>query len=161
MMKKMALASLEDALVKALPDAEIYAFRSGEETLRFAKTEVCDIAFLDIELRDMNGLELAKGLKEVNGQMNIIFVTGFAEYALDAMQMYVSAYLLKPVNTEKILEAMQHLRNPVKVPKKDHRLKVQTFGNFDVFMNGQADHFARLKSKQLFDYMLYMVLEYK
>lgn len=102
----MALASLEDALVKALPDAEIYAFRSGEETLRFAKTEVCDIAFLDIELRDMNGLELAKGLKEVNGQMNIIFVTGFAEYALDAMQMYVSAYLLKPVNTEKILEAM-------------------------------------------------------
>lgn len=157
----MALASLEDALVKALPDAEIYAFRSGEETLRFAKTEVCDIAFLDIELRDMNGLELAKGLKEVNGQMNIIFVTGFAEYALDAMQMYVSAYLLKPVNTEKILEAMQHLRNPVKVPKKDHRLKVQTFGNFDVFMNGQAVHFARLKSKELFAYLIDMVLEYK
>lgn len=73
------------------------------------------IAFLDIELDDnINGIELAKHLKELNSRINIVFLTSFGEYVQDAFDLYSSGYVRKPVTPEKIRRQIANLRFPVR-----------------------------------------------
>ena len=103
----------------------------------------------------MNGVELAKELKTVNPKMNIIFVTGFSEYAGEAMSMHASGYIMKPVTKEKIEKELADLRFPI-VPKKNAKLRVQCFGNFDVFTpDGDHVRFERSKAKEVFAYLVH------
>ena len=151
----LALEMLTQAIEEAIPDADLHPFRKQSELLADAEENGCDIAFLDIRMRGMNGVELAKGLKQINPKMNIIFVTGYDEYTGDAMRLHASGYILKPVTKEKIEEEISDLRFPI-VPKNDALLKVQCFGNFDVFTpDGTPVHFERSKSKEVFAYLVH------
>ena len=129
----LALRMLEQAVKESRPDADISAFIDQDDLLEQAKQVGCDIALLDIHMRGMNGVELAKKLKEVNPKINIIFVTGFSEYTGEAMGLHASGYIMKPVTKEKIDREFSDLRFPI-VPKSDALLRVQCFGNFDVFI---------------------------
>ena len=151
----LALEMLTEAIQEAKPDAELKAFRKQNELLAEAEQSGCDIAFLDIHMRGMNGVELAKKLKEVNPKMNIIFVTGYDEYMGDAMRLRASGYVMKPVTKEKLEEELRELRFPIE-PKNDAILRVQCFGNFDVFTpDGKPVHFERSKSKEVFAYLVH------
>ena len=151
----LMLKMLEMAIKEAKPDADVTAYRFQDELLEDAKKNGCDIAFLDIHMRGMNGVELAKELKAVNPKMNIIFVTGFSEYAGDAMKMHASGYIMKPVTKEKIAAELADLRFPI-VPKSNALLRVQCFGNFDVFLpNGDHVRFERSKAKEIFAYLVH------
>ena len=130
--EELALQMLELSIKKAKPDADVTAFDDQDELIMDAEKNGCDIAFLDIHMRGMNGVEVAKKLKEINPKMNIIFVTGFSEYAGDAMNMHASGYIMKPVSKAKVEKELADLRFPI-VPKSDALLRVQCFGNFDVF----------------------------
>ena len=151
----LMLKMLEMAVKEAKPDADITAFRKQADLLEDARQNGCDIAFLDIHMRGMNGVELAKALKSVNPKMNIIFVTGFSEYKGDAMDMKASGYIMKPVTKEKVEAELADLRFPI-VPKSNALLKVQCFGNFDVFTPaGSHLKFERSKSKEIFAYLVH------
>lgn len=151
----LMLQMLEIAIQEAKPDSEVFAFEDQDELLEEAKKGDCDIAFLDIHMRGMTGVELAKELKKVNPKMNIIFVTGFSEYAGEAMKMHASGYIMKPVTKEKVEEELKDLRFPI-IPKENALLKVQCFGNFDVFTpDGKPVHFERSKSKEIFAYLVH------
>lgn len=151
----LALEMLEEAIQEAKPDADVMAFRKQSELLAEAQKNGCDIAFLDIHMRGMNGVELAKKLKEINPKMNIIFVTGYDEYTGDAMRLRASGYVMKPVTKEKLEEELKELRFPIE-PKNDVLLRVQCFGNFDVFTpDGTPVHFERSKSKEVFAYLVH------
>ena len=143
----LALEMLTEAIEEAVPDAELKAFQKPSQLLEEARQNGCDIAFLDIHMRGITGVELAKKLKEVNPKMNIIFVTGFDEYTGDAMRLHASGYIMKPVTAEKIAEEMEDLRFPI-VPKSGALLRVQCFGNFDVFtLDGKPLHFDRSRPR--------------
>ena len=151
----LMLKMLEMAVSEAKPDAEIEGFEDPEDLLEAAKKNGCDVAFLDIHMSTMTGVELAKELKGVNPKMNIIFVTGFSEYMGDAMQLRASGYIMKPVTKEAVEEELSVLRFPI-VPKKNVLLRVQCFGTFDVFTpDGKPLHFDRSKSKELFAYLVH------
>ena len=130
--EELALQMLERAIQKAKPDADVSAFDDQDDLLEAAGKEGCDIAFLDIHMRGMNGVELARRLKEINPKMNIIFVTGYSEYAGEAMSLHASGYIMKPVSKAKVEKELADLRFPI-IPKNDALLRVQCFGNFDVF----------------------------
>ncbi|MBR6173067.1 MAG: response regulator [Eubacterium sp.] len=151
----LALKLLVTMIKKVKPDAEVESFRIQTELLEAAEQRGCDVAFLDIHMRGMNGVEVAKKLKEINPKMNIIFVTGFSEYKADAMDMRASGYIMKPVTKEDVERELSELRFPV-VPKKDALLKVQCFGNFDVFTpDGMPIHFERKRAKEIFAYLVH------
>ena len=98
-----------------LPDAAIAGFENAIDALAYARANDVQIAFLDIELDGrMNGIELAKRLKELHPRVNIIFLTSFGEYTQDAHDLYSSAYLRKPITPEKIREALDNLRFPLR-----------------------------------------------
>lgn len=134
--EKLALDTLMDSIAKTVPDASVVGFRKPEEALAYTRENACEIAFLDIKMRGMTGLELARRLKEVRGDINIIFVTGYSEYSLDAFRLYASDYLLKPATPDAVLQALEHLRNPVK-PEPTHRIRFQCFGNFEVYVDNR------------------------
>ena len=151
----LALQMLEVSVKKARSDAEVSTFRKPRELLEAAKQNGCDIAFLDIHMRGMNGVELAKELKAVNPKMNIIFVTGFSEYTGEAMSLHASGYIMKPVNKEKVERELADLRFPI-TPKSNVLLRVQCFGNFDVFTpDGAHVRFERSKAKEVFAYLVH------
>ena len=151
----LALRMLEQAVRESRPDADISAFIDQDDLLEQAKQGGCDIALLDIHMRGMNGVELAKKLKEVNPKINIIFVTGFSEYTGEAMGLHASGYIMKPVTKEKIDRELSDLRFPI-LPKNDALLRVQCFGNFDVFLpNGDHVRFERSRSKEIFAYLVH------
>ena len=151
----LMLKMLEMAVRGAKPDADIDVFEEPEDLLDDAKQNGCDIAFLDIHMGGMTGVELAKELKAVNPKMNIIFVTGFSEYTGDAMKLHASGYIMKPVTKEAVEEELSDLRFPI-IPKSDALLKVQCFGNFDVFTpDGTPVHFERSRSKEIFAYLVH------
>ena len=148
-------------LVKAIkevePDAQVEAFSKPSALLAFSVEQPADVAFLDIRMRGMTGVELAKRLKELSPGVNIVFVTGYDEYTGDAMSMHASGYILKPVTAEKIRSELDDLRRPVAPEKRDGTLlRARCFGNFDVYtMDGSRVHFERSKAKELFAYLIY------
>lgn len=147
--EETALEGLETALRRALPGADIHPFLTGADALAFAEHTPCAVAFLDIELRDINGLELAKRLKDRHGETNIVFVTGYSKYAIDAFGLHASGYLLKPSTVEKVLDAMQNLRTPPENPGRGKRVRIQCFGNFELFVDGVPLRFTRRQTKEL------------
>lgn len=151
----LALGLLVRSIREARPDAQISQFQSGQSALEFLESNRCDVAFLDIQMRGINGLTLAKRIKELNPQCNLIFVTGYSEYAADALSMHASGYINKPVSAEDIQAELQDLRHPV-VALPNALLRVRCFGNFDVFtVDGEPIKFSRTKAKELFAYLVY------
>ena len=152
--EQLQLLRLTDAVKKALPqESEILSYTNPVLAWEENKEKPVDIAFLDIDMPVMNGMMLAKKLKIVNPQVNVIFVTAYNEYALDAYKLHASGYVTKPVNVEKIKAELDGLRYPVELtPTK--KLQVKCFGNFEVFAGGAPVKFARSKSKELFAYLV-------
>ena len=96
-----------------LRDTAVHPFRWASDALAFARAQQVDIAFLDIELVGGNGLDLARGLKQCNPRCNIIFLTSHPEYAREALELFCSGYVMKPLSPAKIGEQISHLRYPV------------------------------------------------
>ena len=130
--ERLALEVLQDAIEKAVPEARVRGFRDPAEAEAYVRSNGCDVAFLDIKMRGVTGLELAKRFKDIRGEMNIVFVTGYSEYLLDAFRLYASDYILKPATPEAVARAMEHLRCPIR-PKQEKHIRFQCFGNFEVF----------------------------
>ena len=151
--EKLALRDLTQILELVLPEASVSGFRTPQEALAHAWAVPVDIAFLDVEMKGMNGLELAKQLKDIRGRTNIVFATGFSQYAVDAFSVCASDYILKPVEPEAIRRALERLRSPVH--EAGHGLRVQCFGNFEVFHQGKPVEFSRSKAKELFAYLIH------
>ena len=82
---------------------------SGTEALEKAKDMRFDVAILDIVLPDLRGDKLAVELKKVNGDVNLIFVTGYSNMqdCINSLNIGVSDILLKPIGEEELLQAVE------------------------------------------------------
>ena len=148
--EKLALEALKNIVEKVLQNVTINTFLKATQAVEFAKENRIDIAFLDIDMRIMNGLEMAKALQEINPRTNIIFVTGYVEYALDAFNLYASAYLTKPASEDDIRRAVGQLRYPI----EEKRVRFQCFGNFEVYCDNKVVKFSLNRTKELLAYLV-------
>ena len=150
--EQSALNVVLGAVKEAVPLAKVHGFRNPIDALAFMKETKCEVAFLDIEMREMSGIVLARKLKEIYPKVNIVFVTGYSQYANEAFSLHASGYAYKPVTADKILIEMENLRNPVKW--KETGIYVNTFGRFNLIVNGEEISFGREKSKELLAYLV-------
>lgn len=114
-------------------------------------------AFLDMKLRGITGIELAKQIRELFPEAKVIFCTAYSEFAFEAYQVYALGYLLKPIKAEEIKETLLHMdKSWIEQQREENNcsVKVQTFGNFEVFVNGKPMIFERAKAKELFAYLI-------
>ena len=152
--EKLMLNRLVRSINEAKPEAEVHEFRSGKEALEFAEGNEIDVAFLDINMRGMDGLTLAKELNNLYPEINIIFCTGYDEYVSEAFrEIRCNGYISKPVDAEQIKEELSHLRLPMK-EEKEKRIKIQCFGYFAVHIDGKPMEFGSAKTQELFAYLV-------
>lgn len=112
-----------------------------------------DIVWLDVEMPGMNGLEMAAEIKKESPETNIIFVTGFPDFALEAYGMHASGYMMKPISARMMREEISNLRYPVR-QDEEKSLRIQCFGNFEAFHNGKLIKFSRSYSKEALAYLV-------
>ena len=149
--EKIALEALSCAIRAIVAEDEVVSFRYPEDAIEYAKENLCDIAFLDIEMVGMSGVELAEELKKYNNEINIVFCTGYGNYRDVAFDLHASGYLMKPITPEKVKRELENLRRPISEKRK---LKVQTFGNFEVYIDGKPLNFKYRRTKELFAYLI-------
>ena len=137
-------------------DDNVFFFAQNYDTaIEQLKNNTINVAFLDINMPGKSGLELARTIKIMDPDINIIVVTAYRKYALDALRLYVSAYLLKPVDDNELREALENLRKPLgSSPSAIKKITVKCFGNFEVFSGEKAVRFSRQKGKELFAYLV-------
>ena len=133
---------------------EVKGFLSGVEAVTYLENNEVDVALLDIDMPEMDGLTLAGKIKEISPDTAIIFLTGYSEYAVDAFSIHAAGYLLKPISRDKLLEEINYALAEREHQKRESKIVVHTFGNFDVFINGESLMFKRSKAKELFAYLV-------
>jgi two-component SAPR family response regulator len=147
------LRLLHKAIAEAEPDAEIMDFTEGDDLLSALAERTPDVVFSDVELQGMTGLELAVRIKNAAPEAKIIFVTGYSQYAADAFRLHANGYIIKPAEAGRIREELDYLRLPEKETQPG-KLRVQCFGNFEVFWQDKPITFARSKAKELLAYLI-------
>ena len=111
--RKLILTGGLPILEEVMPHATVMGFTQASEAVEYAKANRVALAFLDIELRNTSGLELCRTLLGINPRTNIVFLTAYSEYALDAWSTGASGFMLKPITPEGVREQMSRLRYPV------------------------------------------------
>lgn len=154
--ERHALELLEEAIREAVPGCTLETFASASEALEYAGRNVVDVAFLDVEMPGIGGLALARRLRELYRQTNVVFVTGYSDYAIDAFSVSASGYVMKPVGVDAIRREMKNLRHLVRYPSMFPKegVWVQTFGHFEVFVDGKPVVFKLAKSKEILAYLV-------
>ena len=151
--EKIAAEGLVSAIKTANMECTINSFTRPKEALEFAKENEQEIAFLDIQMRGMNGVELARKLKILTPRINIIFTTGYVEGKGAAMDLRASGYLMKPITADKVMREINNLRYPVEM-QSTKRVVVKSFGNFEVYIDNTPARFQYTKTKELFAYLI-------
>ena len=151
----LALSALCRTIGEVVPGCALFPYVDPWTALEAVESGAIqpDTAFLDVEMFELNGLELAKGLKDICPHINIIFVTGHAEYRGEPFHLHTSGYIFKPARVEIIQKELNNLRCPPE-RKPDGRLQVQCFGNFQVFFQDAPLEFPCEKTKELLAYLV-------
>ena len=100
--EKLALEALVQAIAEADGESTVFPFRNPFQAAEFAGKEHPEIAFLDITMRGMDGIQLAELLLEKDPGIYVIFTTGYEEYMKDAFRIHAGGYVTKPVTPQKI-----------------------------------------------------------
>jgi len=110
-------------------------FENAVEALAFVRENLVELAFLDVEMPIMNGIDLAKHLRELRRDILIVFVSAYNDYIWDSNQIGGDYYIMKPYSQETLELAMERIRLIARRQVK--RLYVQTFGRFLVLQDGK------------------------
>ena len=110
--RKIILTGGLPVLEEVMPNATVVGFTRPTEAIEYAKGNPVALAFLDIELGNASGLDLCRTLLDVNPRTNVVFLTAYAEYSLDAWGTGASGFMVKPITQEGVREQLGHLRYP-------------------------------------------------
>ena len=167
--EEISLMCLE-AVLDSMDDVDkVLTFSNAEDTIDYFKIGKADAAFLDIQLYlsggTLNGLMLAAKIKELCPDCHVVFVTSCPEYAVDAFKLHVSGYIVKPVTREAARKELDYIimekraasnaRGFIEEKEEEPKVRVQCFGNFEVFWKNKPVVFQLSKAKELFAYLVH------
>ncbi|TMN43871.1 LytTR family DNA-binding domain-containing protein [Pseudoalteromonas sp. S2755] len=102
---------------------------SGQQAIDLCKSKDIDLVFLDIQMPNMNGFEVARALSEsVKPLPAIVFVTAFDQYAVKAFEIHALDYILKPVDDNRLKQAVEKVQSYLKTQQDNaHKKKLASF----------------------------------
>lgn len=109
---KVILSEGLSVLEEVMPRATITGFIWPPEAIEYAKGNRVALAVLDIELGNSSGLELCRKLLEINPRTNIVFLTAYPDYSLEAWSTEACGFMLKPITAEGVRQQLKKLRYP-------------------------------------------------
>ena len=147
----LMLGALTAAIEASNDITSVAKFSDCEAALEYAKSNPIDIAFLDINMRGMGGLALADKIVAARPGCKIVFCTGYEEYAIPAFKLRASGYLMKPISAEDVQAEIDNIKG---VRAQEKLLTVNCFGDFEVYAKNEKVVFKRLKTKELFAFLI-------
>ena len=110
--RKIILTGGLPVLEAVMPNATVTGFTRVSEAIEYAKANRVALAFLDIEMGKMSGLELCRALLEINPRTNVVYLTAYSDYAVDAWGTGASGFMRKPITQEGVQAQLKNLRYP-------------------------------------------------
>ena len=109
---KVIISESMFVLEEVLPNAIIAGFNWPQEAIEYAKANRIDLAILDIEMGTASGLDLCRALLEINPCTNVVYLTAYPDYALNAWDTDACGFMVKPLTPEGVRKQLKKLRYP-------------------------------------------------
>ena len=109
-------AELADQLRQLWPEAVLHEAEDGYSALRMARELAPDIAFLDIRMPGLSGLEIAAAF---SARVHVVFVTAYSEHAVEAFDQGAVDYVLKPIDPARFARTVARVRERQALPPAD------------------------------------------
>ncbi len=126
---------LRKAVERLLSQKNIHStiseFFSGEALL---SSDVCsyDIIFLDVEMKELNGIDTARAIRNVNNILQIVFVTGYTDYVFDGYEVNALNYIVKPFSSEKLSHVLDMALKNLEIREVNYFLLENNIGTFKI-----------------------------
>lgn len=155
--EKSAHANFKECIRSHPEVKQVNYFFQPEKAVHFACENHIDCAFLDIVMPDIQGIQLAKTLKNIQPQIQIVFISDCDDYAREAYKIGACAYLSNPYTAEELSAAMMVLKKltvPDPLVLDLPHIFVKTFGHFDLFVDSAPVVFKTAKAKELLAFLI-------
>lgn len=156
--EELSLKRLMRILTESGKIASCRSFLNPSEAYDYAKSNHVDIAFLDISMPEICGMQLSSLLQELDEAIHIVFVTGYDEYAVQAFELSALDYLLKPVTAERVSKTLAKAGKRYGTSLAERpELKVQLFNGLKIYRNDMSQEPIRLRSpktEELFAFLI-------
>lgn len=162
-----AVEVLRDLLLEQQADLQIHTFTSGEDANAQLGKIRPDLLFLDMEMPELSGIQLAARWAEDDFDHYLVFVTAYERYALDAFAVGAQDYLLKPVEPERLRETLHRFAKRTGRTRVAHqedlehalvhaaeRAVIRCFGHFEVGGPTGQVRWNTAKTEELFAYLV-------
>ncbi|MFA6075411.1 MAG: response regulator [Negativicutes bacterium] len=145
-------------IMSVYKDVEIVEqFTSSLAALRYVCISPPDVAFIDINMPEITGIDLAEKILEVRPDVEIVFITAYDEYAIKAFELNAFDYLLKPVEEDRIEKTIDKLRRAMAIKKpvvEKQDVHVQFFGRFELLISGNTVRWRSRKAQEFVAFLL-------
>lgn len=139
----------------------IGVFNNPADVFEAFERETPQIVFVDIEMPGISGLELAERLSTMGKEFELVFITAYSKYAIEAFKVNAIDYIMKPVLPSEIDRVVKKLlkKSTLTVSREEHKekqIRIHALGGYEVYKeeNGMPITFLTAKSKELLAYLL-------
>ncbi|WP_088832255.1 response regulator [Paenibacillus tyrfis] len=160
----LALIGLKKAIEREASEVEIVAtYSDSTEVMAGVLAHRPDVVFLDIHMPEINGLNLGKQIQTVVPGTEIVFVTGYDQYAVQAFELYALDYIMKPLHKDRLRQTIQRIKEKlaIKGTKKTQDANSPLICCFNQLqyklpgMDAQNVKWRTSKAQELFAYLLH------
>lgn len=144
-LKKMSTKILE----KTIFPYKIDTYKSAESLLTALSSTAYDLFFLDILLDGMNGMELARKIRQKAEEANIVFITSSSDYAVESYEVAPLHYLVKPVTMVNLEEAFRRFFESHKEPAKEETVLLKDTSNQKVLLAISDIYYAEIMESKI------------
>ncbi|MEF2968989.1 BTAD domain-containing putative transcriptional regulator [Paenibacillus sp. M1] len=155
--EELSVKRLKRILAESGEVMSCHDFLNPLEAYEFAKRNPIDIAFLDISMAEINGMTLAGLLDELDSSIEVVFVTGYDEYAVQAFEVNALDYLLKPVTAQRVAKTLGKLKKRNGSPAIRPTLAVQLFDGFRIYRPDRDQKPIKLRSPKTEELFAFLV----
>src|SRR5690606_13845152 len=164
----LALLQLKKLLENIADSIEVIGlYQDAKSAYEAVRTHSPEVVFLDIHMPGVNGLELAANIQEIDTNIEIVFVTGYDRYALDAFELFAFDYIMKPLQPTRLKRTVERLHQRIisnnqniHMPVTDvvKKIKFLCFNSMKFQLPGskpEAIKWRTAKAQELFVYMFH------
>jgi two-component SAPR family response regulator len=142
-----------EAFAALSEQADVQKFNDGADAIVWLTESAADVVLIDMGKNPSESLDLGKRVKELYPDISVIFLADSDKFAYEALKLHASGYLLKPCSKEDLYKEFDHVIL-TKQKNAAGKVLVQTFGEFNVFVDGKVVNFSRSKSKELLAFLI-------